>query len=99
MDPYCLNEQMTSTELTPRRSNFRSDVMARDGGFCIVTGHDESDCDAAHLVPLCKSDEVPFMTILCGFSMMLSPSTLGRLSKTVLLFMGHKLQSLALMMS
>ena len=99
IDPYCLDEQMTSTADTPRSPIFRSDIMARDGESCIVTGVDESHCDAAHLMPKCKSDEVPFMIILCGFSMMLCTSTLRKLSKIVLPFMGHNLRSLALMMS
>lgn len=55
-DPYCLNELMSSTGDTRRRSNFRKDVMARDGEFCIVIG--EAECQAAHLVPKFKGHEV-----------------------------------------
>jgi len=45
-DPYYLNESIPSRD-TRRGSDFRNNVMARDGEFCIVTGDDE--CQAAHL--------------------------------------------------
>src|SRR6266545_4887790 len=98
VDPYCLDEKMTSAAHTNGSSNFRMEVMTRDGPFCVVTGLDESDCEAAHLMPLSKSDEVTIMIILCGFSMMLCLSTLGRLSMIVLPFMDcHNLRPLSLM--
>ena len=48
---------ITSSEATPRRTQFRSDVIERDR-VCVLTGFGEHNCDAAHLLPHSKGDEV-----------------------------------------
>ncbi|KAH8995966.1 hypothetical protein EDB92DRAFT_1844190 [Lactarius akahatsu] len=40
-----LNDSMTSTDQTPRRDNFRREILARDGLFCV------------HIIPRSKGDE------------------------------------------
>jgi len=61
-DPYCLNESIVDT---PCCSDFRKNVMARDGEFCIVIG--VAECQAAHLVPKFKGDEVTFTSSFIVF--------------------------------
>lgn len=34
--------------------------MARDGSICVFKGVDEDVCDAAHIIPRSKGDQVPF---------------------------------------
>jgi hypothetical protein len=59
VDHKVLNlDRMTSSEQTPRRSRFRDDVVERDGSSCHFTGVSEELCDAAHIVPRSKGDEV-----------------------------------------
>src|SRR6266404_2761901 len=58
IDHNAMNDRMTSSEQTPRSSHFCSDVMARDGTVCVFTGDDDNMCDAAHLLPKSKGDEV-----------------------------------------
>ena len=53
-----MNDRITSSELTLRGSNFRSNVMARDGRVCVFTRDDEIGCDAAHLIAKGKGHEV-----------------------------------------
>ncbi|KAH9172519.1 hypothetical protein EDB89DRAFT_1851085 [Lactarius sanguifluus] len=57
VDYECLNDSMTSTNQTPRRDNFRREIMARDGSFCVITRDVERSCDAAHIIPRSKGDE------------------------------------------
>ena len=65
MDYKGLNEQMTSsTVATDRCYNFRQDVMQRDGSHCIITHEFEEICDAAHLIPRHKGNEVIFIIVL-----------------------------------
>ena len=71
-----LNDQITSTDLTPRRSDFRNEVIKRDGLFCVITRLRAGHCDAAHLIPRSKADEVMFMIVLCDTLMMVCYSTL-----------------------
>jgi hypothetical protein len=52
-----MNDRITS-EQTTRSSHFRRDVMARDGPVCVFTESPADDCDAAHLLPKSKGDEV-----------------------------------------
>ena len=59
-----LNERMTTTTLTLRRHNFRNEILVRDGNYCVITGETSEDCDAAHLIPKSKGDEVTFLIIL-----------------------------------
>ena len=47
IDHNVMNDRITSSELTLRASNFRRNVMARDGRVCVFTGEDETGCDAA----------------------------------------------------
>ena len=58
IDSNALNDRITSSELTLRSSRFRSDVIARDGPQCIFTATEAVACDAAHLIPKSKGDEV-----------------------------------------
>jgi hypothetical protein len=58
VDHQGLHDQLTSTEQTPCRGGFRSDVMRRDGPTCVVTQERKEHCDAAHLIPWSKGDEV-----------------------------------------
>ncbi len=53
-----MNDRITSSEQTERSSRFRRDVMDRDGDVCVFTGSHAGDCDAAHLLPKSKGDEV-----------------------------------------
>ncbi|KAH9072331.1 hypothetical protein EDB83DRAFT_216548 [Lactarius deliciosus] len=52
-----LNETFTSTDSTPCRHDFRGEVVKRDGESCIITGQSADICDAAHIIPRCKSDQ------------------------------------------
>jgi hypothetical protein len=70
------NERMTSTAHTPRSCDFREAVMQRDGEYCVVTHYPGANCDAAHLIPKCKGEEVPSTIILCYFWLIFYPSTL-----------------------
>ncbi|KAH9965207.1 hypothetical protein BC827DRAFT_1382322 [Russula dissimulans] len=51
------NDRYTSTAHTPRRHNFRDDVIRRDGDACVVTQATQAVCDAVHLIPWSKGDE------------------------------------------
>ena len=66
IDYNAMNDRITSSEQTPRSSRFRRDVMERDGPVCVFTLTDGSMCDAAHLLPKSKGDEV---CIRCHCSM------------------------------
>ncbi|KAI9460008.1 hypothetical protein HD554DRAFT_2176781 [Boletus coccyginus] len=46
----------SNSEATSRAADFRSDVVERDR-MCVLTGDEEEDCDAAHLLPRSKGDE------------------------------------------
>jgi hypothetical protein len=56
-----LNDRITTTDETIRRRGFRGDVIRRDGHACVFTEVAEGDCDAAHLIPHSKGDEVRFV--------------------------------------
>ncbi|KAI9441718.1 hypothetical protein H4582DRAFT_2127457 [Lactarius indigo] len=56
VDYKCLHDQMTSTDQTDCRYDFRQDVLRRDGS-CVITNEREHICDAAHLTPWNKGDE------------------------------------------
>jgi len=60
IDYLALNEQITSSLQTPRRSRFREDVMERDGSFCIFTRETAVICEAVHIIPRSNGNEVPF---------------------------------------
>ncbi|KAH9042299.1 hypothetical protein EDB84DRAFT_1576695 [Lactarius hengduanensis] len=57
VDYNCFVERATTTDGTSRRHNFRDEVIKRDGESCIITGQSADICDAAHIIPRCKSDE------------------------------------------
>ena len=55
---------MTSSELTSSRLDFLEEVIERDQ-CCIATGTRESGCDACHILPYSKGDEVDLFNNLC----------------------------------
>jgi hypothetical protein len=75
VDHQALNDRITSTSVPCHHPNFRDEVVARDGS-CIITRRVATYCDAAHLIPHSKGDEVMFMIILCEPLMMVCSSTL-----------------------
>lgn len=58
IDYNILNDRFTSSTQTQRRHNFRNDVIERDGQLCIFTQDPAEDCDASHIIPKSKGDEV-----------------------------------------
>jgi hypothetical protein len=76
VDHESLNDRITTTEGTIRRGNFRDDVVRRDGCACVVTEEGEYDCEAAHLIPQSKGDEVRFVVSSYNHSITLFSSTL-----------------------
>ena len=78
IDHEGLNERITSTAQTPRRTTFRRDVIRRDGPVCVVTEGVRGDCDAVHLIPRGKGDEVRFMVSSYNYFMTLFCSTLQK---------------------
>ncbi|KAF8433703.1 hypothetical protein L210DRAFT_3411547 [Boletus edulis BED1] len=56
VDYQAFNDKCTTTAATPRSSNFRENVCARDGE-CVITGTECDDCDAAHIIPRSKGHE------------------------------------------
>jgi len=43
--------------MTTRQKKFRRDVSSRDGKRCVVSGQQEEDCQAVHIIPRSKGDE------------------------------------------
>ena len=76
VDNQGLNDKLTSTVLTQRRSNFRADVIRRDGNACVVTQVAGWDCDAIHLIPRSKGDKVGLLISSYNYWMTLFASTL-----------------------
>jgi hypothetical protein len=70
-----LNDRITTTEGSTRREDLRDDVVRRDGPACVVTKMDECACDAAHLIPHSKGDEVRFVVSTYYHLMTLFSST------------------------
>jgi hypothetical protein len=58
VDHEGLHDGITSTNPTERRTNFREEIIRRDGSACVVTRLAEEHCDAVHSIPRGKSDEV-----------------------------------------
>lgn len=56
VDHQALNDRVTSSDMTPRRHNFKGDVLDRDH-HCIITQVYAIDCDAAHIIPKSKGDD------------------------------------------
>ena len=75
VDYHGLDEKITTTAQTPCRRAFRDDALERDGPFCVVTEVPTDICDAVHLVPQSKGDDVRFMIILCDSSIIFCSST------------------------
>jgi hypothetical protein len=92
VDYEAFNDRITSSDSfqTPYHSS-RQDIVNRDGG-CVVTLEDEDECDAAHLIPASKGDEVRFLINLRVSVMTSSSSTFIELSEIVLHSMSHCLQ-------
>ncbi len=78
VDHEGLNDRITTTGGTLCRSDFRSEVIRRDGSACVVTGAAEGDCDAAHLIPHSKGDAVRFVVSSYNHLMTLFSSTLRK---------------------
>jgi hypothetical protein len=76
VDHEGLNDRITTTEGTIRRRNFRDDVVQRDGPACVVTEEGEYECEAAHLIPHSKGDEVRFVVSSYNHLITLFSSTL-----------------------
>jgi hypothetical protein len=76
VDYQGLNERLTTTEATTSRRDFRADVVDRDGPACVVTQVEEGRCDAAHLIPHSKGDEVRFVVSSYNHLMTFFSSTL-----------------------
>ena len=64
----CLNDRITTTDGTlVRRKTFRDEVIERDGHACVVTQEGEDVCDAAHLIPHSKGDEVRYVPVVSSY--------------------------------
>ena len=61
LDYEGLNDRLTSTAQTPRSADFRDDVARRDGHTCAISQVAEEHCDAAHLIPRSKGEQVRFV--------------------------------------
>lgn len=92
-----LNDEVTlSTDSSGCCTDFRKNIMERDR-FCVVTQEYAEDCDAAHLIPSTKGDDVSFIDILHGLLMTVYYSTFRRLFEIALPSMAPLLQFLGLM--
>jgi hypothetical protein len=98
VDYQGLNDNVTSSDRTPRSNTFRANIIARDG-VCIVTRHVARHCDAAHLVPRSKGNAVRFPVNPYVSSMTFLSSILIKLPEIVLDSTSHNLQFLILMPS
>jgi hypothetical protein len=58
IDPHIGRSRVTSSISTSRRNSFRNEVAERDGEVCVLTGFEETACDAVHLLPHSKGDNV-----------------------------------------
>ena len=56
-DPDFVRENISVTHPSLCAPDFRRNVAARDGARCVLTGNSDV-CDAAHVVPVGKGDEV-----------------------------------------
>jgi hypothetical protein len=74
-----LNDEVTlSTDEPGCSTDFRRNIVERDK-YCVITREVTVDCDAAHLIPSCKGNEVTFVGHLCGLSLTVYPSTFRKL--------------------
>ena len=58
IDPDFVRENISVTHPSLCAPNFRRNVSARDGARCVLTEKHSDICDAAHIVPVGKGDEV-----------------------------------------
>lgn len=58
LDPQIARSSVTSSDATPRRDRFRSEVANRDGNICVAIRCGEDWCDAVHLLAHNKGDTV-----------------------------------------
>jgi hypothetical protein len=58
VDYLVLNDRVTSSTQTQSREEFHDNVIERDGPFCIITREAARFCDASHIIPRSKGDEV-----------------------------------------
>ena len=73
IDYQALNDRITTAEGSTHDGDFRSNVKRRDGPACVVT--EAGECDAAHLIPHSKGDEVRFVVSSYNYLMTLFSST------------------------
>ena len=100
VDPEGLNDKTTSTSSrwTQCSDDFRRDVIRRDGHACVVTNEAERHCDAAHLIPRSKGNEVRLVINSYNYWMTLFSSTLHKWYNFVLLeITRHNFQMFRLM--
>jgi HNH endonuclease len=71
VDREGLNNRLMATNQTLCCPDFRNDVMRRDGPSCVVTQLAEEGCDAVHLIPQSKGNEVSFVINSHNYWMML----------------------------
>jgi hypothetical protein len=57
-DPNTGHTHITSSVATTRRAQFRDGVAERDGRECVLSGMEETSCDAVHLLAHNKGDAV-----------------------------------------
>jgi hypothetical protein len=55
------DDRIPTSVATTRRIDFREHVIQRDGSACVITLERKEHCDAAHLIPHRKGDEVRFV--------------------------------------
>jgi hypothetical protein len=83
VDYECLDDRSYHTSTTTEEStdsttscrDFRDDVVRRDGPACVVTKMEEYICDAVHLIPHSKGDEVRFVVSSYNYLMTSYSST------------------------
>lgn len=63
IDYHGMNNRINSQH-TSHSSGFRAEVMARDGPVCVFTGISDEACDATHLLPQGKGNEVFHLLIV-----------------------------------
>ena len=64
VDVYACDDRVTSSRLTTARGDFLEEVIERDQ-CCIASGIKKTVCDACHILPYSKGDEVDLFNILC----------------------------------
>jgi len=61
IDSEGLNDRMTATVGTAGLHRFKDNIIQRDGPACVVSQVRKEVCDAVHLIPRSKGDEVRFV--------------------------------------